>query len=305
MACSESKSVGASRNGWCSVAFSVAKKAVGASVRLYRVRIEWACRASDRIYLIESSFMVSRDCVRLNRLMAWISCVLRCCGCAMMALGGILGLLLAAIAWHDGSIGICSIMEQLLHDGAVDVGAFIRAVVLSDCSGGLVPSFDPDVTFAWSAEFRQEWRHMLEELYQWERNGSFIPTFDQVDPRQDYLNTEGTWSTLWLKAYGRNTEAAARFPKTMELLDRTTVTSVFFSILGKGKEVDMHRGDNKAVLRYLLALEVPKPSRGQTEESEPLALHVADKFYYVDGEEMSFSEHRYIEGDAVVFDDTF
>ena len=91
----------------------------------------------------------------------------------------------------------------------------------------------------------------------------------------------------------------------MALLGKTTATTAMFSILEPGKSLAIHRGEIKAVLRYHMALEVPPPSKGQTEESEPLALSVATKMFFLQHENRTFTEHPWVEGSDFMFDDTF
>ena len=64
------------------------------------------------------------------------------------------------------------------------------------------------------------------------------------------------------------TRVAAAFPTTMRLLDGSRASSVMFSILAPGCAIDEHRGENKAVLRYHLGVEIPPPTAGR------LALYV-------------------------------
>ena len=231
--------------------------------------------------------------------------LMTCCGYAVLVLGTLIALTVAGIGWFAG--GTLWLLMKGDQHGVDRVVNWIKDVVVADCTTAWLSSFDPDATFEWSASFRREWRLIKNELHQWEREGHLVPPFEMVDRRQGYLTrkTQGTWSTLWLKVYGRDTDASIKFPRTMELLGKTTASSAMFSILEPGKSIPLHRGENKAVLRYHLALEVPKPTRGQSEGSEPLVLHVADKMFYRPGENRSFTMHSWTEGGALLFDDTF
>ena len=81
----------------------------------------------------------------------------------------------------------------------------------------------------------------------------------------------GCWRTLWLLVYGRETVVAADFPRTVGLLRSTPATTAMFSILQPGCSIDSHQGENKAVRRYHLGIEVP-PVTGE----ETLELRVSD-----------------------------
>jgi hypothetical protein len=232
------------------------------------------------------------------------------CSYIMAMVVALLFLVVGAIGWYGGETLVLVMQGDMR--GVNQLINAVKDLVEYDCSGAWKPSFDPDSTIGWPALLRKEWETIRGELYDWEREGHYIPSFPQIDRRQQSLDsmTPGTWSTLWLRLYGQDTEASVKFPKTMALLGKTTASTAMFSILEPGKGIAIHRGEVKAVLRYHLALEVPPPSIGKTDASEPLALNVATKMFYTtnkDGtkEERAFIQHPWTEGGDFLFDDTF
>ena len=107
---------------------------------------------------------------------------------------------------------------------------------------------------------------------------------------QRSLTSNECWRSLWLRAYGVESRVAANFPTTMRLLDGSRASSVMFSILAPGCAIDEHRGENKAVLRYHLGVEIPPPTAGR------LALYVGGG---------SPVEVSWEDGADLLFDDTF
>ena len=75
-------------------------------------------------------------------------------------------------------------------------------------------------------------------------------------------------------------------PKTVALLSNMgSVKSIYFSVLDQGKHIPPHNGPYKGILRYQLALSVPKTGNCE--------LFVDNKSYH------------WKEGESVMFDDTF
>lgn len=96
---------------------------------------------------------------------------------------------------------------------------------------------------------------------------------------------------------------AADFPRTVGLLRSTPATTAMLSILKPGCSIRSHRGQNKAVLRWHLGIEVPPPGvreggGGEEEEEETLELRVSDN----QGRTQRFT---WANGSDLLFDDTF
>ena len=116
-----------------------------------------------------------------------------------------------------------------------------------------------------------------------------LPKFHEVDNGQEYIsdNDGVTWSLFNVKLYGMwHKENMQKCPKTVALLSNIkNVKSIYFSILDPGKHIPPHNGPYKGILRYQLALSVPKTGNCE--------LFVDNKSYY------------WKEGESVMFDDTF
>jgi beta-hydroxylase len=79
-----------------------------------------------------------------------------------------------------------------------------------------------------------------------------------INPSEIVIDyTDIPWEILILKCYNKNTNLIKYFPATYELLGNTCTTAMF-SILPPGKSLPLHYGSYNGVLRYHLALIVPK-----------------------------------------------
>lgn len=167
----------------------------------------------------------------------------------------------------------------------------VRDLVNARCSAAQQNQFVVDAVLPWAAELRAAQPAIHHELLAWEEaEGSYEPAFATLDEQQRSLTSNECWRSLWLRAYGLETRVAAAFPTTMRLLDGSRASSVMFSILAPGCAIDEHRGENKAVLRYHLGVEIPPPTAGR------LALYVGGG---------SPVEVSWEDGADLLFDDTF
>jgi beta-hydroxylase len=120
-------------------------------------------------------------------------------------------------------------------------------------------------------------------------SGKKLPKFHEVDDGQEYIsNNDGVcWGLLSLKLYDMwHSKNIKLCPKTSELLRGIkNIKSAYFSILDKRKYIPPHKGPYKGILRYQLAISVPK--KGECK------IIVDDKEYF------------WKEGVGVLFDDTF
>lgn len=118
-----------------------------------------------------------------------------------------------------------------------------------------------------------------------------IPRFHEVDSLQNRISAEKdpnkNWRTFYLYCYGEKPQQnRALCPKTTALLDNIPgIQQAFFSILEGGKSIPPHEGPYCGILRYHLALKVPKVN--------PPSIRIKDQSY------------TWQEGMSVMFDDTW
>jgi len=148
---------------------------------------------------------------------------------------------------------------------------------------------DPETVLKEYKLLEDNWKEIREEIYNVIDNSSSLPKFHEVDDGQEYIsNNDGiSWSLLNIKLYDMwHLKNMRKCPKTVKLLRNIqSVKSIYFSILGPGKHIPPHHGPYMGILRYQLALSVPK--KGNCE-------------LIVDGKKYIWKE-----GESVMFDDTF
>ena len=131
------------------------------------------------------------------------------------------------------------------------------------------------------------WKILRQELDVLMLEKSKIPGFHEISKEQLPITNDDRWKTFFFWAYGQKIEKnCARCPKTAALLETIPrMTTAMFSILSGNKHIPPHRGPFKGVLRYHLALWVPK-------DRERCRIRV--------GKEIA----HWQEGKALLFDDT-
>ena len=96
-------------------------------------------------------------------------------------------------------------------------------------------------------------------------SGKTLPKFHEVDDGQEYISDNDglSWSLLNLLLYEMWHEKNCDLcPKTTSILKGLgCVKSAYFSVLAPGKHIPPHKGPYKGILRYQLALKVPKNGR--------------------------------------------
>lgn len=102
--------------------------------------------------------------------------------------------------------------------------------------------------------------------------------------------TKRNWTTIPLRLFGCDaTENMERCPIIAKILrDHPEIKSCLFSIMEPGKIIDSHTGPYDGLLRYQLALDIPKVTEGTVE----CYLHVGGQ------------RHEWIEGEGVLFDES-
>jgi len=115
--------------------------------------------------------------------------------------------------------------------------------------------------YKWTRIFRNNWRAIRNEYRQYvnKRGKTTIPYQREINEVIGDCDSQGNkWRTLYLRAYNRDTNLIQHFPFTKSLIDRIPCTLAYFSILEPGAKLDPHVGLYKGVIRYHLALMVPK-----------------------------------------------
>jgi aspartyl/asparaginyl beta-hydroxylase (cupin superfamily) len=122
--------------------------------------------------------------------------------------------------------------------------------------------------------------------------GLDLPAYHDVDPGEAQIsaNTDGSqkkWGVFLLYLLGHKPAInRSRCPETARLLDGVPgLVQAFFSVLDPHKSVPEHEGPYVGYLRYHLALKVPT--------DHPPTLRVKDWV------------HRWKEGEAILFDDSY
>lgn len=144
--------------------------------------------------------------------------------------------------------------------------------------------FDPK-DFAWSSNFRDNWEAIRDEFMVYDHREN-IPLHGQVNTYTGMCDAKKKWRTLFLRAYGVDTNLANKFPLVMKLINECPCTLAFFSILEPGAKLTPHVGIYKGVIRYHLGLVVPT-------DRENCFLTIDNKRFY------------WSEGQDLMFDDTF
>ena len=146
------------------------------------------------------------------------------------------------------------------------------------------PVFDP-ADFAWTQAFRDGWARVHGEFLRYTETRS-APAYSAINPFQSSCNLNGGWNTIFLRAFGADTDIVEDFPETMRLVRGAPCTLAFFSILEPGARLAPHEGVYKGVIRYHLGLEVPDDRQ--------------NCFIEIGGERLHWRE-----GENLMFDDRF
>tara|TARA_B100000073_G_scaffold342861_1_gene346651 strand:+ start:704 stop:1408 length:705 start_codon:yes stop_codon:yes gene_type:complete len=135
----------------------------------------------------------------------------------------------------------------------------------------------------------KNWKEIKKEIESVINSKKELPKFHEVDDGQEYISDNDgiEWSLFNLKVYDMwHKENKSMCPKTSLILSSMkNVKSAYFSILAPGKHIPPHKGPYKGILRYQLALTVPK--------SGECKLLVDNIPYF------------WKEGESVLFDDTY
>ena len=121
---------------------------------------------------------------------------------------------------------------------------------------------DLDKYFADYTILEENWKEIKQEIEGVINSGKTLPKFHEVDDGQEYISDNDglSWSLLNLLLYEMWHEKNCDLcPKTTSILrGLSSVKSAYFSILAPGKHIPPHKGPYKGIIRYQLALSVPK-----------------------------------------------
>lgn len=120
--------------------------------------------------------------------------------------------------------------------------------------------FDTD-RFTWVQEIESNWQLIRSELDRLLVMLDLLPGFEEIQVEQYQLSKDKRWKIFPLYAYGHWLEKnEQRCPETSKAIRKIPgLQAAMFSILQAKKELPSHTGNYCGVLRYHLALKVPKP----------------------------------------------
>lgn len=147
-------------------------------------------------------------------------------------------------------------------------------------------TFYPTENVKWIQDFEDNFSNIQNEYFALIQNNIFIPDWQSIsnDPN---VRVGNDWKTFILKAYNNKVQKnTALCPKTTAFIDKYPfIHTVWFSILEAGKHIPTHRGPYNGILRYHLALVVPK-------DAENCFIKVGN------------DTRHWIQGKSLLFDDT-
>jgi len=135
----------------------------------------------------------------------------------------------------------------------------------------------------------ENWKEIKGEIEGIISSDRVVPKFHEIDNGQEYISDNDgiSWNLFNIKVYDMwHLKNKSLCPKTVKLLEpMKNVKGFYFSILAPGKHIPPHKGPYKGIIRYQLALSVPKNGECKI---------------LVDGK-----PHYWTEGKSVLFDDTY
>lgn len=163
----------------------------------------------------------------------------------------------------------------------------IERWLLSQSLIGDKPYFESEL-FPWIEEMEQATAVIQSELVHILKHKESLPGFEEILTDQVKLTSDRRWKSFFFKGYNEVFDQnCALCPGTWSALQNIPgLRTAFFSVLEPRKSIPRHRGPYKGVLRYHLALKVPK-------DAESCAIWVDDIRYV------------WREAQSVVFDDTY
>ncbi len=147
--------------------------------------------------------------------------------------------------------------------------------------------FDP-AEFGWTRALEAEWATIRRELDTVLERRDALPNFQDISTDQATITDDDRWKTYFLYGFGFRAESNCnQCPDTARLVAAVPgMQTAMFSILAPGKYIPDHCGPYKGVLRYHLALKVPR-------DAARCWIRVGNV------------EATWTEGESLMFDDTY
>jgi aspartyl/asparaginyl beta-hydroxylase (cupin superfamily) len=150
------------------------------------------------------------------------------------------------------------------------------------------PVFLDERDFLWTGGLEAHWTTIRRELDEVLAHRDALPNFQDISTDQASITDDDRWKTYFLYGFGFRSDAnCARCPETARLVAAVPgMQTAMFSILAPGKHIPDHCGPYKGLIRYHLALKVPR-------HAERCRIRVDDQF------------RTWTEGTSLLFDDTY
>lgn len=110
----------------------------------------------------------------------------------------------------------------------------------------------------WSKTLREHHKEIHQEYKDFVKKYHSPALFKKQIDKNGEIDINEKWKSIILYVYGKETEYAKYFPKTMKLLKKTPSTLAMFSVMESGAVLVPHKGVYSGILRYHLGLKVPK-----------------------------------------------
>ncbi len=141
--------------------------------------------------------------------------------------------------------------------------------------------------FPWVTQVEAHWQAIRNEVDSLLMALDLLPGFEEIQTEQYQLSQDKRWKIFPIFAYGywlkRNMERCPETTKAIKMIP--DLRAAMFSILQPQKELPSHMGNYCGVLRYQLAIKVPKQER-------------------LCGISVGGQEVHWQEGKSLIFDDT-
>lgn len=101
--------------------------------------------------------------------------------------------------------------------------------------------------FEWTKSFRDNWKTIQSEYLEY-TNKYIIPHYKDINATTASCDVNNGWKSLFLRAFGVDTNITKLFPKTMELINSCPCTLAFFSVFEPEVKLKPHIGVYKGVI---------------------------------------------------------
>ncbi len=126
------------------------------------------------------------------------------------------------------------------------INAFLWWIASDD---GVWSTRDPRM--AWTKNLRDNWKVIQKEYLDLKAKTDLL--------KWSNFYRRPNWHQVTFYHAGRdNINLEKYLPKTVELVRNTPICHAMFSIIGPGKEIGLHYGEFKGILRYHLAIDIPE-----------------------------------------------